>query len=245
MRIGVIILCTGKYIRFVPDLLEHLKKYFLRNHHVVPIILTDPDNFSKVPTGVACFDASHGEWPAPTLLRHHQTLKHEAEIRALDCEYLYSLDSDALPIAPVGDEILGDTVGCVSPQCYGKWGRGWGFDCPISAMPFETNPMSMAHVAMGEDILHYFTGAFVGGKTDLYFDMIKEVAVGIDIDIERGIMPRFHEESHQNRFFVDHPPQVVLSPEYQTPEGTVFFRKRRIIVSRSKIEDKERLRAHR
>jgi histo-blood group ABO system transferase len=41
----------------------------------------------------------------------------------------------------------------------------------------------------------------------------------IDDDLRRGVVAAWHDESHWNRYLVDHPADVVLPPEYCCPES--------------------------
>ena len=45
------------------------------------------------------------------------------------------------------------------------------------------------------------------------------MAAQIDDDASRGITAIWHDESHWNRYLIDHPPEVALPPTYCCPES--------------------------
>ena len=248
-RAALVCLATGKYFdRFVFDLAEHVGKFWLKPaqrattrdswgdepivYDTTLFVMTDSEK--PVPPGAVKLPAIHGKWPYPTLHRYHQLMENDFHFK--DYDYLYQIDSDMLPVAPVTDEIIGGMVGTMSP-C--------GFDWEKERLPFEKNPASLAHVQPEEYRPPYFTGAFLGGETRRVLAMMAELVAAIDVDEEKGIVAHFHEEAHLNRFFIDNPPDKFLLPSYVYPEGTVLWSKqhgfiKRIIVSRKKPEDRNR-----
>jgi histo-blood group ABO system transferase len=59
-----------------------------------------------------------------------------------------------------------------------------------------------------------------GGRPAAYLAAVEAIAAAVDEDAARGITAVWHDESHWNRYLVDHPPDVELSPAYCTPEGS-------------------------
>lgn len=49
-------------------------------------------------------------------------------------------------------------------------------------------------------------------------DMAKTISYRVDKDLEAGIVAQWHDESHMNRYMIDHPPSRPLSYEYCYPE---------------------------
>jgi len=203
LRVGVCILATGKYNRFVPALVASLRQFFLKSHNVSILVFTD--NTERIEGATVC-TALHMRWPDSTLYRYHQLLKHVEALRGF--EYLWHIDADMKAVEPMDDEILGDTVACMSPAC---------IDWEQESRPFERRPYSTAYVAHGTKA-EYVAGALVGGKTDAFIAMAQTIAHNIDVDDSHQILARCNEESHLNRWFVDHPPALLLTPEYCCPE---------------------------
>jgi hypothetical protein len=80
---------------------------------------------------------------------------------------------------------------------------------------FERRPESTAFVAGSPP---YYQGCFIGGCVRNFLEMCEVIARNIDIDDGNGIVAVWHDESHLNRYLVDHPPQKKLSPAYCFPE---------------------------
>jgi len=44
--------------------------------------------------------------------------------------------------------------------------------------------------------------------------MSETLSANVDKDLENGIIARWHDESHMNRYFLDHEPTIILDPGY-------------------------------
>jgi histo-blood group ABO system transferase len=109
-------------------------------------------------------------------------------------------------LTKVGDEILGDLVAT----------RHWGFlDKPGT---YCGNKKSTAYVAR-EDRKHYCCGAFYGGRREEVLMLLETAIRNVDRDLKNNVMPKWHDEGYINRYFIDHPPTVFLSPSYCFPLG--------------------------
>ena len=64
----------------------------------------------------------------------------------------------------------------------------------------------------------YYAGGFNGGTPAAFLTLAETLATAIARDRAAGITARWHDESHLNRYLVDHPPTVSLSPSYCYPE---------------------------
>lgn len=125
-----------------------------------------------------------------------------------DMDYLFATDADMLFVDEVGDEILGDRVATRHP----------GYSLPEHRREdYDRNPLSLACVKPGEGE-YYFAGGFFGGSKDEFLKMISICSDRIDQDLAHGVMPKWHDESHLNRYFINNPPLVILSPSYCYPE---------------------------
>jgi hypothetical protein len=63
-------------------------------------------------------------------------------------------------------------------------------------------------------------GAFFGGRTSIFLSIAERCSEAIDDDLKRGIVAVWHDESHLNRYYCDHPPDLVLPPNYCYPEAS-------------------------
>lgn len=196
-RVGLCVMATGKYIEYVPKLLDSADNYFLKNHDVTYFVFTDsPFEHQRTKT---VYQKQLG-WPYDSMMRFHTYLKH-ADLFA-DLDYIYAIDADMGFVADVGDEILSDRVATIlsvhlfRPQ-----------------KPYESNPISTAYVHVNEGG-QYYAGAFYGGSCDEFVRLLRKTTQQVDIDLARGYIAWANDESHINRYFVDNKPTLELSPSY-------------------------------
>lgn len=201
-NIGLLIMATGKYIQFVDPLINSAEKYFCPNHKVTYFVFTDQEMEDRENV-VKVFQSRLG-WPYDTLMRY-ETYYSSKEIIE-DQDYLFACDADMLFVDEVGDEILGKLVAAQHPGFIGKRGS------------YETNPCSTACVYDHEGE-QYFAGGFYGGITEEVLKIFQTNIQNIYKDFENEFIAVWHDESHWNRYCIDHKPTVILSPSYLYPES--------------------------
>ena len=87
-------------------------------------------------------------------------------------------------------------------------------DAVLAALPPRWTSVAERHLAARREFLR----------------MSRRLARRIRADLRRGVMPLWHDESHMNRYMVEHPPTRVLHPGYAFPEWWTGFRfPRRVI----------------
>jgi len=201
-KIGLCIMATGRYVHFAEQLIESGRKYFLTNHDVTYFVFTD--NRINQEKDVVVIPQKRLGWPYDTMMRFEVYFKNKNLLQEMD--YLFASDADMLFVAPIGEEILGPLVGTVHPGYVGRRGT------------YEVNPYSKAFVRADEGQI-YFAGGFYGGDREHFFTLIDHNQKMIQEDLSKGIIPLWHDESHLNRYFLDHQPSIVLSPSYCYPES--------------------------
>ncbi len=216
MKIGLLLIATGKYISFVEQFRVSVNRFFLRdkNYEVTIFVFTDCD---KVPPGIVKLHKEHKDFPHPTLTRYHSFCEHAKELSSMD--YLFYCDVDMKFVDLVGEEILGRTVGTIHPGYY---------SFTANKFPFERNPQSKSYVPVNRS-KHYFCGGFNGGTTKEFLKMAKVIRQNVDADLKKNIIAKHHDESHLNKYFIDHPPEVILSPSYCYPEGEKLPFKQKLV----------------
>lgn len=203
-RIGLLITATGRYINMANELISSAQNYFCKNHDVTYFVFTDGQPAGGVgadglPAKIVKIEWSQQGWPYDTLMRFYAYHENKEKLAGMD--YLYAVDADMLFVGPVGDEILSDLVGVRHSQLMFKRGI------------YDTNPFSTACVNRYEG-KNYFVGAFYGGKREEFFKLLDTITENIVTDLARGVIARVHDESHLNRYFIDHEPTLVLCPSY-------------------------------
>lgn len=209
-NIGLCVVATGRYDSYAAGMIESARKHFCKKHNVTFFVFTDgkiPEN----PDAVVTFQSRMG-WPYDTMKRFHVYREHKDLFHEMD--YVYGVDADMLFVSDVGDEILGDRVVTQHPGFVGEIGA------------FETNPNSTAYVAPHERKM-YYCGGFYGGKREEFFRFMDTAIENIGVDLQSDYIAVWHDESHLNRYFINNPPTIVLSPSYCYPEAVFVQRKLR------------------
>ena len=195
MSVAVVIICTGSYYVFLNPLKESIKKHFLKNNFVE--VFTFGDQLGD-------FYMEHKPFPYPTLMRYHQFNKQKDILKSFD--YIFYCDVDMLFCGDVGEEILSEGLtACIHPFAESRSFKN----------TFELNKESTAYT---EDITTYCCGGFQGGTSDAFLKMSQEIADNIDKDLEKGIIARWHDETHYNKYLTLNKPSKILSRDYCTPE---------------------------
>jgi len=206
MNIGLLVIATRKYNRFFNPLQSSIRKYFCPDQNVTVYLFTDEPVSVR---DVVCLPIEHKPWPYITPERYHQFHRYREAFTRED--FLFYLDVDMEIVAPVSTEILPTEqekwVGTLHPGFFTPWSRG----------AYETRPASTAYVGKHEGT-RYYAGGFNGGTRPAFLEMAATLACNIDKDREKGIIARWHDESHLNRFYVDKSIKV-LSPAYCYPES--------------------------
>lgn len=201
LKIGLCLVATGKYIRFVEPLIESAQKYFCTKHDVYYFVFTD-GQVKESDRIIKLFEKRLG-WPYDTMMRYVMYDKHSDTLKSMD--YLYACDSDMRFIGEIGDEILSERVAVLSPGYIGTKGTP------------ETRAASTACIRSNEG-KYYFAGGLVGGTSSEFLKLAHTVTNNIMTDLNNGIVAVWHDESHINRYFIDHEPTLILNELYCYPE---------------------------
>ena|SRR3972149_2369057 len=205
-KIGLLVMATGKYISFVEPLIVSAEKYFCKNHDVTYFIFTD-SNLASTDRVMYLYQPRLG-WPFDTMMRFHVYDRHRDLLAGQD--YLFACDADMLFVAEVGEEILSQRVATLHPGFLDKEGS------------YETDPISTAYVSPKEG-KYYFAGGFYGGTAEEVLKAVRINAEHVDEDLKKGYIAVWHDESHWNRYCIDHQPTLILSPSYCYPETVYSF----------------------
>lgn len=207
-KIGFLVVATGKYTQFIPPLIQSARRHFCRGHEITYFVFTDGTIAPE--KDVVVFHHTKMGWPFDTMLRYQAYVAHWDQLSSQD--YLFASDADMLFVDNVGDEILGELVATMHP------GFCDGSPFPVMRGSYETNPLSTACVHDHEGTC-YFAGGFYGGSASKVLEMAETNLKHIYQDLARGLIAVWHDESHWNRYCIDHPPTVILSPSYCYPES--------------------------
>lgn len=201
MKICILTIATNKYIQFVERLLNNIEDNFLNGHEIQCLLFTDHE--VETSDNVRVCQIDHEPWPMPTLKRYNYFMKEKDFISQFD--YCFYFDVDMGIVDKVGDEVLNDLVATMHPyqSFYPKRERS-----------YDRNPKSLAYVAPGEEGEYYFAGGFNGGSTKRFLEMSEVIADRVNKDLENNVIALWHDESQMNRYLIDNPPTLILSPSY-------------------------------
>jgi histo-blood group ABO system transferase len=214
MKVGLIIIATNKYIRFLQPLITSADKFFVKNEDVTYFIFTNQNLEIKSNRNIIKINVDHREWPWMTLGRYKIFSNNAEELSKMN--YLYYCDADMRFVSDVGNEIISERVATQHPGYYGTRGTP------------EINPLSLAYVFPNEK-MQYFAGGFNGGSSHEYLKMAKYISNNIDIDYSKNLIAIWHDESHMNRYFIDNPPTKILEPSYCYGESMNIPFKRKLV----------------
>ena len=208
MKICILTIATNKYIQFVGDLYDNIQENFLNGHEIEGIIFTEHD--VETSDNIKVSKIEHEPWPIPTLKRYNYFMQEKEFISEFD--YCYYFDVDMSIVDKVGDEVLGDLVATMHPyqSFYPKGDRS-----------YDRNPKSLAYVAPGEEGQYYYAGGFNGGSTKEFLKMSEVIADRVTKDLENDVIALWHDESQMNRYLIDNPPTVSLTPSYVFAEEQI------------------------
>lgn len=207
MNIGLLIIATNKYIKFLNPLVDSINKYFLTGHTVTVFCFTNIIDH-KVTDNVKIIQQEHMPWPLPTLKRYE--IFHNNRELYVNMDYLYYLDVDMLINDYVGDEFLPDEKDliCVIHPGYRR----------DLLQSFERRTVSTAFVDYKHHIYH--CGGVQGGKREAYLKVCEVLSKNILDDMNRGIIAVWHDESHWNSYLVNNPNSYKeLDCDYCYPEN--------------------------
>jgi histo-blood group ABO system transferase len=204
MSVGIIVIATGRYRRFLPQLVESAESHVSGLERIFALV--DDDRSQRLSPLVTTLPWDHSPWPLPTLLRYKAIARHSQAMTGIDC--LVYVDVDMRFVAPFELPSLNGLFAVQHPGCV---------DRPRDQLPFERDPLSRAFVPFGSGD-RYVCGGVQGGDTRRYLTACAEMARWIDDERASGRVPIWHDESIWNRWCIEHPPELVLPANYCWPE---------------------------
>lgn len=190
MKIGLLLIATGKYDVFLQPLIDSVDKYFFKDDDVDIFLFADkvPNIVHSDRLKITHIPTEHKPFPYSTLYRYKYF--YNSRYLITNTDYVFYCDVDMLFVDHVGREILPAYTGLVAVNHPGfaKTG-GWGSP--------NTFKESRAYVAP-ENRGPYCAGGFQGGHTFSYLTACAVLDLNIDADESNGVMAEWHDESHWN-----------------------------------------------
>lgn len=212
-RVGILYICTGRYTIFWDGFCCSCERHFLPGHEKSYFVFTDGEIAHTEESRVHRIEQKDMGWPDNTLKRFHLFESIGAELER--CDHLFFFNANMLLVSDIGDEILpSEEEGLVVTRHPGFYDRA------AKDLPYERDPRSRACIVEGDGAV-YVQGAFNGGRSGDFLEMIRCLRQAVDDDAMRGIVAQWHDESHLNRYIVGRSYKL-LDPGYCYPEGATL-----------------------
>lgn len=214
ITVGILYICTGNYKIFWKDFYESMEQHFLTDYEKQYFVFTDSEeiDFAKDNPRIHRIHQPNIGWPDNTLMRFHIFLRIEQELRKLD--YLYFCNANLQIMQDIRAE---DVLPSETERLTAVLHPGF-FTKDRSLFTYDNNPKSTAYIPDNEGT-RYYAGGFNGGISSDFIAAMKTMRDNIDTDKRNGVIARWHDESHWNRYLVHMPNIKKLSPAYLYPEG--------------------------
>jgi len=217
-KVAIIFIGTGRYLEFLPKYYEQAEANLFPDRPKHYYVFTDGDLGNELADNVTVYEQEHLQWPYITLYRFGIIQKHLEDIEK-ECGFLLFMDADTQVVSPVSFEEVFKK---------GKPYTGVHHPCHALNMPphnefpgsLETNTASKAACKPGDDFSVYWQGCVWGGNIKGARKIIDTLHHRTKQDEENGIIAKWHDESHINRYFLDNKDKVnTLSPSFAYPES--------------------------
>jgi hypothetical protein len=212
--IGILYICTGNYTIFWKDFYSSMERNFITDSEKHYFVFTDANtiDFASENPRITLIHQENLGWPYNTLMRFHMFLTIQETLA--DMDYLFFFNANLLIREPISAEAFlphppQTLVAVVHPGFYNKKRKKFTYD---------TNPLSTAYIPTDQGS-HYFAGGLNGGTTESFLKAMRVMRDNIDTDKKKGIIARWHDESHWNRYLIDRADVKILPPSYLYPEG--------------------------
>lgn len=215
-RVAVCHMATGKYNQFVTAIQNDCYLKLLKLHQMEFFLFTDdPGSYSdRTEEGaklhVLPIVNSKG-YPQDNLYRFHHILSAQEDLEKFD--FVFYMDVDyRLYQHPAESQLMVENGIVATAHVHNIVEKRDGSKRHIGSP--ETRPDSTACIKPTETMTTYFAGSFHGGATRPYLEMCRIIRDCVDTDDRNGITAKWLDESHLNRYLMDHPPAAILSQSY-------------------------------
>jgi hypothetical protein len=207
MKIAVITLATNKYKTFLHPLWTSIQKYFIPHVQKDFYFFTD-GKLNWFDDSIKWYKINHEPWPYITLKRFEFISECLKELSQYD--YIFYIDSDMEFVDTLSNFDVGQKK--YFAVCHPSVVLNQKF------WPVETNVNSTAYIPEKHNCV-YVQGCVWGAKGSHIEYMVNLMKNNISTDLQNNIIAVWHDESHLNKFIVDHRTDTaILSPSMSYPE---------------------------
>jgi histo-blood group ABO system transferase len=200
-KTAILTIATGNYIQFLWQYYYSVKQNF--EFDVDIICFTDYEGSVLLPPGVIRVYQKHYQWPGSTLYRWHIFVKNKTLLSKYD--FLIFTDIDMKIVGKIDESVFSDLTAVLHPGFYNK---------DRSQFSYETRPESACYIPLDKGTHYYCGGVQMGFK---YLETAEKLVKILDSDLDKGLIPVWHDESVWNFYLCNNPPALSLAPLYCFP----------------------------
>lgn len=227
LKIAILYICTGKYHIFWDRFHASAQKYLFPHSEKHFFVFSDATREQLLRDDMTYIYQPKLGWPNDTLKRFHMFSRILNDLHKYD--FIFFFNSNIIFLEEINESILPtEEEGLLVVQHPGF------FDKVNTDFSYERNPKSTAFIPYGRGEA-YVCGGINGGTTQSYIKMILNLKQAIDIDADNGVTAVWHDESHINKYILNHKHKI-LSTDYAYPEGwNLPFHKKILILDKNKF----------
>lgn len=214
--VAMLYICTGQYRVFWPEFYRSFEKNFLPDCPRTYFVFTDAAHIEgENAPNVRRIAQEAWPWPYSSLRRFTVFLRAEQALAQFD--YLFFCNANLVCTKPVtAAEVLpragrGESLTLVQQPSF--WNKKPLF------YTYDRDPRCRAYIPYncGRD---YVSGGLNGGTAAAFLALCHELERRTEADLADGVIARWHDESHLNRYAAERPGSYrLLTPAYWYPEG--------------------------
>ena len=230
-KVGILYVCTGKYDVFWKDFFISYEKFFLPSCIKEYFVFTDSDSLYGEECGrIHKIYREHREWPYDTLMRYHMFIEHRQLYG--DVDYLFFMNANCQCVDYIKEAaFLPEEGKLIIVQHPGQYMR------KPEKYTYDRNKKSTAYIPRKRGEI-YVCGGVNGGTKEAFLAMSEEIMRNVDTDLYNGIIAKWHDESHINKYILQHDNWKMLSPSYCYPEDwNIPFEPKILIRDKSRYFD--------
>lgn len=209
MKVAILYIGIGNYIDFWKGFYVSCENHFLIDVKKDYFVFTDAEKIFADEKVNKIYQADLG-WPGNTLMRYAFFMSILDTLKNYD--YIYFFNGNVLFLQDISKEEF-----CPKDDSLLVVEHHFFVDKPNEVFSYDRNEKSRAYIPMGEGE-HYVCGGINGAKASIFIDFIKTLYENIEEDNKNGIVALWHDESHVNRYIIDHPQIELLPACYCYPE---------------------------
>ena len=209
------LVATGPYKAFALQIIRDVRVHFMPGHDVIVFIATDNEDMFKHYRKVVTTPVKRQGFPGDTLHRYHHLLAFKEEL--LKFEHVFYMDVDMRIVRDINPEdvCVADGEGLVATRHLHEFtSERKSLWTPFLKGTHDRNPVSQAFISERTVMRAYYAGGLQGGTAKCFVAAMEVMAARIDIDDRAGVVAEWHDESHWNKYLVDHPARRELDQRF-------------------------------